>query len=148
MNTLNVPVDVLDLVSGKPIGRVPALAEIVRLLSLQAGDPATVDKAIVYDQIAVTAAAIADIPRIAAGTEVWSVLYIKFSTPSGTGRYLIDGGNPTAAGFGIPILAGGEQIIIRGVDNINNFKMIAETGQTMEANVVLFKAPAWREIAR
>jgi hypothetical protein len=36
-------------VSGKPIGRVPALAEIVRLLLFQAGDPATVDKAIVYD---------------------------------------------------------------------------------------------------
>lgn len=148
MNTLNVPVDVVDLTSGKPIGRVPALAEIIRLLQLQAGDPATVDKAVAYFQIPVTAAAIADIPRIASGAEVWSVLYIKFSTPSGTGRYMIDGGNPTAAGLGVPILAGGEQLIVRGVDNINNFKMIAETGQTMEANIVLFKAPAWREIAR
>ena len=132
----------------QPIGRVPGLNEIIRLLKLQAGDPATVDKAIAYEQVDVTDAAIAVIPRLRANTEVWSILYIQFSTPSGTGRYLIDGSDPTAAGRGVPILAGGAQLIIRGVDNINNFKMIAETGQTMEANCLLFKAPAWREIAR
>jgi hypothetical protein len=147
VDTFNAPRDqIFDLT--RQIGRVPALAEIVRLLELQAGDPATVDKAIVYEQIAVTAANIETVDRLRANTEVWSILYIVFSTPSGTGRYLITGGDPTAAGLGMPILAGGSQLVIRGVDNINNFKMIAETGQTMEANCLLFKAPAWREIAR
>lgn len=148
MDTFNAPnARVLDQ-NERPIGRVPALLEIIRLLELQAGDPATVDKAIVYEQIAVTAADIFTVSRLRAGTEVWSILFIQFSTPSGTGRYLITGSDPTAAGVGMPILAGGMQLTIRGVDNINNFKMIAETGQTMEANCLLFKAPAWREIAR
>jgi len=132
----------------QPIGRVPGLNEIIRLLELQAGDPATTDKAIVYEQVPVIDTVIAVISRLQAKTEVWSILYIQFSTASGTGRYLIDGSDPTAAGRGVPILAGGSQLIIRGVDNINNFKMIAETGQVMQANCLLFKSPAWREISR
>lgn len=139
---------VLGLGADKPIGRVPGLNEIIRLLKLQAGDPATVDRAIAFEQGDVTDAAVERIDRLAADTEAWSILYIQFSQPSGTGRYLITGTNPTAAGFGMPILSGGSQLIIRGVDNINNFRMIAETGQTMQYNALLFKAQAWREIAR
>src|SRR5688572_12834731 len=111
---------VLSLTGEKPIGRVPALNEIIRLLKLQAGDPATVDRALAYEQGDVTDVEVSIIERLRADTEAWSILFIQFSQTSGTGRYLITGGNPSAAGEGMPILSGGSQLIIRGVDNINN----------------------------
>lgn len=126
----------------------PALPEIIRLLELVAGDPSTVDKAIAYEQSTVTDADVVGIERVADGSEGWSILMIQFAASSGAGRYLTTGGFPSAAGFGMPIPAGGTIIIIRGVDNIVNFKMIAETGQTMISNALLFKAQAWRGIAR
>src|SRR5262245_37901885 len=98
------------------IGRVPGLNEIIRLLRLQAGDPATVCRAIAYEQGDEVDTAVSRINRLAADTEAWSILFIQFSQPSGTGRYLVTGTNPTAAGFGMPILSGGSTLIIRGVD--------------------------------
>lgn len=121
----------------------PGLEEIVRLLRLTAGDPSQTDKAVFYEQATVTAAAVVRISRVAAAAESFSILMITFSETSGRGRYQITGGEPTAAGVGMPIISGGTTLIIKGVDNINNFKMVAETGQTMEYNALLFKAQAW-----
>lgn len=121
----------------------PGLEEIVRLLRLTAGDPSQTDKAVFYEQATVGATSVVRIARVAAAAESFSILMITFSETSGRGRYQITGGEPTAAGVGMPIISGGTTLIIKGVDNINNFRMIAETGQTMEYNALLFKAQAW-----
>jgi hypothetical protein len=122
----------------------PALVEVVALLKLMAGDPTTIDRAMEYSQGTVTDTAVTAIARVQSQSENFSILLIQFSETSGTGRFLVTGANPTAAGFGMPILSGGTTLTIRGVDNINQFRMIAETGQTMEFNALLFKAQAWQ----
>ena len=121
----------------------PALVEIVALLKLIAGDPTTVDQALVYEQGTVTDTVAVAIQRVQAQIENYSILIVAFSETSGRGRYLPTGSSPTAAGVGMPILSGGAVIIVRGTDNINRFRMIAETGQTMEYNALLFQAQAW-----
>lgn len=126
-----------------PSAYVPALVEIIELLRLSAGDPSKTDKALFYEQGSVADTAVSVITRVASQAESYSVLIVQFSETSGRGRYQITGANPTAAGVGMPIISGGSQLTIRGVDNINNFKMIAETGQAMQYNALLFKAQAW-----
>lgn len=121
----------------------PGIGEIIELLKLTAGDPSKADKAIAFEQGTVTDTAVSTVLRLAAQAEVWSILMIQFSEASGRGRFLITGANPSAAGFGMPILSGGTLLTIKGVDNINNFRMIAETGQSMEFNALMFKAQAW-----
>jgi hypothetical protein len=126
-----------------PSAYVPALVEIIQLLRLSAGDPAKTDKALFYEQGNVVDTAITVVARVQAQAESYSIMIIQFSETSGRGRYQMTGANPTAAGVGMPIISGGTQLTIRGVDNINNFKMIAETGQAMQYNALLFKAQAW-----
>lgn len=63
--------------------------------------------------------------------EKFATAVLFFETASGTGRYRIDGANPTAAGGGIFIPAGAGQLIIPGWNNIARFRLIAETGQTL-----------------
>lgn len=121
----------------------PGLEQIVALLQLAAGDPSKSDKAMFFEQGPVSDLAVTRIARVAAATESYSILMIQFSETSGRGRFQITGAPPTAAGVGMPIISGGSTITIRGVDNINNFQMIAETGQAMEYNALLFKAQAW-----
>ena len=121
----------------------PGLIEVVELLRLIAGDPLSTDRALYYEQGIVTDAAVRQISRTVSQSEVFSVLTVAFAGSSGAGRYQVTGAFPTAAGVGMPILAGGYVLTIRGNDNINNFRMIAETGETMEFNALLFKAQRW-----
>jgi hypothetical protein len=121
----------------------PALKEMVELLRLLAGDPKTIDKAQYFEQGLVTDTAVSFIQRVASYSEEYSILMVQFSETSGRGRFDMTGGDPTAAGRGMPILAGGSLIVVRGVDNINRFKMIAEVGQSMQYNALLFKAQMW-----
>jgi hypothetical protein len=121
----------------------PGISEMIALLNLIAGDPQQVDKAIFFEQGTVVDTAVTVIGRVQARAENYSILQIQFSSTSGLGRWLCTGADPSAAGFGMPILSGGAFLEIRGVDNIENFKMIAETGQTMQYNALLYKAQRW-----
>lgn len=60
-----------------------------------------------------------------------AMLEITFDSTSGTGRYMINGQIPTAAGGGIFIPSGAGVLRVLGGQNIRNFRMIAETGQTL-----------------
>lgn len=69
--------------------------------------------------------------------EKYSSLVLVFDSASGSGRYRIDGGNPTPTiGFQVP--AGGIVLTIPGYDNIRNFKLIAEAAQTLTFARALF----------
>jgi hypothetical protein len=122
------------------------IVEIIEILKLLGGDPRTIDTSLFYEQGTVTAAAAVPILRVQSNADIYSILQIQFSQTSGRGRYLTTGGLPSAAGFGMPILSGGTELIIRGAENINRFLMIAEAGETMEYNAQLFKAQAWAGI--
>ena len=121
------------------------LADAVKLLQLLTGDPRFVDTALLYEQLAITDAAIVVIPRVQSQSIIYSIAEIQFSETSGRGRYLMTGGLPTAAGFGMPIVSGGTRLVIRGAENLTKFAMIAEAGETMEANITLFKAQIWMD---
>jgi hypothetical protein len=63
----------------------------------------------------------------------YSYLIVEIDDTSGSGRHNAGDTSvqPTAAGVGHKIPAGGTEIVIPGTVNIKNFKMIAETGQTL-----------------
>lgn len=64
-------------------------------------------------------------------------LVLTFSAASGSGRYRIDGPAPGQA-VGVPIPAGGVVLNIVGANNVRNFKMIPEAGQTLTFARYLF----------
>lgn len=86
---------------------------------------------------AVTAAVIYAIAEAQGQVSYYSMV-LTFDTNSGSGRYLMDGPTPTPAGFGVGIPAGGCVLTIIGANNIKNFKMVAETGQTLTFARYLF----------
>lgn len=71
--------------------------------------------------------------------QVFSYLYITTDDASGFGRYMIDGTKPTPAGRGFQIIDQGAAILIAGHENIKGFRMIAETGQTLNYSINLFQ---------
>jgi len=71
--------------------------------------------------------------------QVFSYAYITTDNLSGFGRYMIDGTNPTPAGRGFQIIDQGAAILIAGNDNIKGFRMVAETGQTLNYSINLFQ---------
>lgn len=88
----------------------------------------------------VTGATIYQITQALAGSEHFYSLVITFGPTSGTGRYDLGSGLiATAAGDGVSIPAGGGVLTIIGHDNIRNFRMVAETGQTLLFARYLFK---------
>lgn len=62
--------------------------------------------------------------------EIYASLILVFDGASGSGRFRIDGGAPTPT-VGKQIPAGGIVVRITGYENIRNFKLIAEAGQTL-----------------
>lgn len=76
-----------------------------------------------------TASAIVKIPE-AQQQETFYQVQVFFPTSAGSARYTLNGVVPTAGGNGIPIPSGGYTLTITGSDNIKNFQMICETGQT------------------
>ena len=62
--------------------------------------------------------------------QTFALLILTFDAASGAGRFRTDGQNPTTA-VGHEIPAGGYSLEITGMDNIRNFKMIAQGATTM-----------------
>jgi hypothetical protein len=69
--------------------------------------------------------------------ETFAQLVLVFESTSGSGRYRIDGGQPSAT-VGTQIPAGGVVLTIPGQANIRNFKMMAEAAQTLVFSRMLF----------
>lgn len=66
----------------------------------------------------------------------YSYMVVIIASSSGAGRYTLQSGiNPTAAGVGHEIPAGGTTIEIPGTINVANFKMVPETGQTLNYTI-------------
>ncbi len=63
---------------------------------------------------------------------------VMFQDTSGRGRFRIDGGLPAVTGIGFPIPAGGGILPVNGIGNILQFRMIAETGSTLDFSYGLF----------
>lgn len=78
----------------------------------------------------VTGATVYLISQAQNGNEDFYQLVLTFDAASGSGRYRIDGPPPTPT-IGVAIPAAGVVLTITGADNIKNFKMIAEAGQTL-----------------
>lgn len=71
-------------------------------------------------------------------SQKWPLLILTFETASGSGRFRIDGGTPTPTqGTQIPS-GGGFTLTIPGIEQIRNFRMIAEGGQTLLFSRYLF----------
>jgi hypothetical protein len=70
-------------------------------------------------------------------------MLIQFTQASGSLRYNISGRQPTAGGRGFQFPSGGGMLEINGAENIRNFMVIAETGQTGDFVPMLFKAGMW-----
>lgn len=86
----------------------------------------------------VTGATEYNITEAQAASKNFYQLVITFDATSGSGRYRIDGASPTPAGAGVGIPSGGVVLTITGANNIRNFKMVAETGQTLKFARYLF----------
>lgn len=71
-------------------------------------------------------------------SQKYTLLIVMFQFTSGSGRFRIDGPQPTPAGVGFPIPAGGGQLNISGIGNIQQFWMVAETGNTLDTTYALF----------
>lgn len=80
--------------------------------------------------VAVTGNVVYLIFEAQADNEIFSSCVLTFDAASGSGRFRIDGPNPTPA-IGTQIPAAGAVLTINGQDNIRNFRMIAEAGQTL-----------------
>ena len=86
---------------------------------------------------AVTGNVVYNIVEAQSGSEVFYSLVLTFDQASGSGRFRIDGSNPTVT-TGIQIPAAGTVLTILGNDNIQRFRMIAEAGQTLTFGRYLF----------
>lgn len=70
----------------------------------------------------------------------YSVLVIQFTSAAQAGYWACSGADPKADGtLGMSIAAGGAVLTIMGVTNIQNFKMIAATGNTMPFAYQLYR---------
>lgn len=120
-------------------GQIPGLARLVEFIrlfvqndfSLRKVQAANAPRAIYGQPITVTDAAVFRLPQAVAENTAFSFMVVALDIASGSGRYTIDASNPTAAGRGIEVPAGGSVIYIEGSDNIKNFGLIGETGQTL-----------------
>jgi len=72
------------------------------------------------------------------GVQRYSLLVVMFQDTAGRGRFRIDGPQPTAAGVGFPIPAGGGTLVVAGINNIMQFWMVAETANTLDTTYGLF----------
>lgn len=87
----------------------------------------------------VTATALYRIQQALTSGQDYTVLVIQFTSTAQAGRWGI-ATTPRADGTaGMQILAGGQSLQIYGVNNIKNFSMIAETGNTMPFSYQLYR---------
>ncbi len=92
----------------------------------------------IFTQATLTANAIVLFSETQNQNVAYTSAIVMFQDTAGRGRFRIDGGLPSAAGAGFPIPAGGGILPINGINNILNFKMIAETGNTLDFAYGLF----------
>lgn len=81
--------------------------------------------------VAVTGNVVYKIVQAQSDRETFYQLVLTFDTTSGSGRYTIDG-TPVSATVGVGIPSGGCVLTITGHNNIKNFQMMAEGGQTLQ----------------
>ena len=126
---------------------VNRLGEAVRLLRLSAGDPSQAERnTITENNVSVTDAAV-----VGGTTQPWGSRTVDFSTmvvtlteASGRLRYSIDGTPPQPDGSsGVQLPSGGGVLTVEGAENIRDFQIVAETGQSGNMTVQLFQAPAF-----
>jgi hypothetical protein len=79
------------------------------------------------------------IEQAQSGSERFSALFISFEQTSGAGRYMVTASPPMSPTIGFPIPTGASFIVIEGHQDIKNFKMMAEAGQTLLFSRVLFR---------
>lgn len=76
----------------------------------------------------ITDAAITVFDAAQTGVRRFSYIEVLIEDTAGACRYTLDGSNPTAAGRGHRVPAGGANLTIPGAENVKNFKIIGETG--------------------
>lgn len=77
-----------------------------------------------------TDAIIVGIPEAKSGGQWFSKATIFFQDTAGRLRFTVDGTPPKATGIGLPFLSGGGVLEIFGMNKIQKFAMVCETGQT------------------
>lgn len=92
----------------------------------------------IFTQGTLTAAAIVTFAEAQNQNVAYTSAIVMFQDTAARGRFRIDGGLPAASGTGFPIPAGGGILPINGIGNILNFRMIAETGGTLDYAYGLF----------
>jgi hypothetical protein len=87
--------------------------------------------------VAVTGAVVYRIVEMDRANVTPALLVLVFDTASGAGRYRVDGPDPSPT-VGVAVPAGGVVLQIPGIDNIKNFRLTAEAGQTLTFARYLF----------
>lgn len=131
-------------------GIAKAVAQLAALLRSDAGlraiQGANAQQAKYFDQpgvfssvgsVAVTAAIVYRIVEMDRQNVTPALLVLVFDAASGAGRYRVDGPDPTPT-IGVSVPAGGVVLQIPGIDNIRNFRLMAEAGQTLTFARYLF----------
>lgn len=85
-----------------------------------------------FQQGTIIATALTRFDAATSGVRKYSYIEVLIEDTAGSCRYTVDASEPTAAGRGHKVPAGGSTITIPGAENVKNFKIIAETGQTAE----------------
>lgn len=94
--------------------------------------------AVYYDQVVLAAGTQYIIEQAQSSSEYFTSLFIVFETVSGFGRYNVVA-NRANATTGFPIPSGASFITIEGQQNIRNFSMMPEAGQTLRFSRALFR---------
>lgn len=116
---------------------------ILEKLRYVAGDPESVERAVfLTDEQAVTDAAVSFVEQAVDRSQVWSTMLIQFTEASGALRYNVTGREPTQT-RGLQFPTGGGTLEINGAENIRNFRVICEAGNTAAFVALLFKAGMW-----
>jgi len=126
----------------------PLFETLLQLLRDLVGDPLKAREfkaknapyACYYDQPTggVTGNTIYLITQAQSGAEYYTEMLIVFEQTSGLGRYMVTA-DQISSTRGIPIASGASYIRIEGHQNIRNFRLMAEAGQTLLFARVLFR---------
>lgn len=90
-------------------------------------------------QVGLASGTIYTITQALSGNEIFSSLVVTFDVASGAGFYRVDGQSGTLPTVGVEVPAGGGILTIMGHDNIRNFVLTAQTGQTLTFARYLYK---------
>jgi len=94
--------------------------------------------AVYYDQTTITGAVQYRIEQAQSNAEYFTEMLIVFDQTSGLGRYMLTSERAQPA-RGFPIASGASFLRVVGQQNIKNFTLIAQAGETLVFSRVLFK---------